>query len=221
MQDHERTIRPALAVVVVICFFLPFVQLTCGGQQIASLSGWDLATGTTVKPPDMDNMFESFPGAEQYKADPAATTQTDNWNTDESATPQDPTAAEDPTGEMSMEGGELEAEPTASVALILAGIALIASFAAKRRAMFIGAIASGLCAVLLFILKSNGMGDMPPEAMGIISIKWTMAFWVATFGSAALAVVTFRTLNQQEPPVSEKPRLVIQPYQEKQPTHQP
>jgi hypothetical protein len=30
---------------MVVCFFLPWVLVSCGGQSIATLSGWDLAAG--------------------------------------------------------------------------------------------------------------------------------------------------------------------------------
>jgi len=36
------------ASVAVLCFFLPWILVSCGGQQVASFSGWQLAAGTTV-----------------------------------------------------------------------------------------------------------------------------------------------------------------------------
>lgn len=34
--------------VAVLCFFLPWIRVSCGGQSVATLSGWELAAGTTV-----------------------------------------------------------------------------------------------------------------------------------------------------------------------------
>lgn len=38
----------AAASVAVICFFLPWVLVSCGGQPVASISGWQLAAGGSV-----------------------------------------------------------------------------------------------------------------------------------------------------------------------------
>lgn len=32
-----------------LCFFLPWVLVSCGGQPVATLSGWQLAAGGTIK----------------------------------------------------------------------------------------------------------------------------------------------------------------------------
>lgn len=36
------------ASVAVICFFLPWVLVSCGGQPVASISGWQLAAGGSI-----------------------------------------------------------------------------------------------------------------------------------------------------------------------------
>ena len=46
-----RKLTPAVFVLALICFFLPFATFSCQGQEVASLSGIRLATGTTVKQP--------------------------------------------------------------------------------------------------------------------------------------------------------------------------
>jgi hypothetical protein len=45
-------ISPAISGFAFFCFFLPFVTLSCPGGQF-TLSGTQLATGTTLKAPDM------------------------------------------------------------------------------------------------------------------------------------------------------------------------
>lgn len=37
------------AAVAVVCFFLPWILVSCGGQSVGSFSGWELAAGTTVR----------------------------------------------------------------------------------------------------------------------------------------------------------------------------
>ncbi len=53
MNGIARKLSPATLILVLICFFLPFVTFSCQGQRIASLSGMQLATGTTVQQPQM------------------------------------------------------------------------------------------------------------------------------------------------------------------------
>jgi hypothetical protein len=55
-MESLKKFSPAVYVVIVILFFMPFVNLSCGGQTIMSISGFQLITGTEVK---ADGMFGS------------------------------------------------------------------------------------------------------------------------------------------------------------------
>ena len=48
-MEPLKKFSPAFYGVIVILFFLPFVNLSCGGQTIMSVSGFQLITGTEVK----------------------------------------------------------------------------------------------------------------------------------------------------------------------------
>ncbi len=50
MKQKSVGIRIAPFVVGVLCFLLPFVQVSCGGQKIASFTGVQLATGFEFNP---------------------------------------------------------------------------------------------------------------------------------------------------------------------------
>lgn len=52
MPPVPKAISPALFGVILVCFLLPWVNLTCAGQTYATLTGFDLVTGTTVKAQD-------------------------------------------------------------------------------------------------------------------------------------------------------------------------
>jgi len=52
-MEPVKKFSPALYGVIVILFFLPFVNLSCGGQTIMSVTGFQLITGTEVKPTGM------------------------------------------------------------------------------------------------------------------------------------------------------------------------
>ncbi len=46
-----RKLAPVSYILALLCFLLPFVQISCGGQKLASLTGVQLMTGTEIKPP--------------------------------------------------------------------------------------------------------------------------------------------------------------------------
>ena len=43
-----RIISSSAAFVVLVCFFLPWISVSCSEQEIATLSGYDLVTGTDI-----------------------------------------------------------------------------------------------------------------------------------------------------------------------------
>lgn len=46
-------LSPAAYALALVCFLLPFVELSCQGQRLASFTGVQVATGTSVKEPQM------------------------------------------------------------------------------------------------------------------------------------------------------------------------
>lgn len=38
--------NPALFIILIVCFFLPFVQVSCGGEKLIEASGIDIVTGS-------------------------------------------------------------------------------------------------------------------------------------------------------------------------------
>ncbi len=59
-----RKLSPLSYILALLCFLLPFVQISCAGQKLVTLTGVQLMTGTEIKPPT-----ELF----GIKADPSAT----------------------------------------------------------------------------------------------------------------------------------------------------
>lgn len=232
MLQHERKLRPALAGLIVLCFLMPFVKISCGGQPIASMTGMDLVLGNRPDPTGMlgDQMADSFNNrfgaalstpdgqrlAQPYQVDTTDTTSV-NFNTANSYQP-DTTSA---SGSFQMtpsstESAGFSGEPFSIAALAGAVLALLFAFSATRKAMLFSAVAAGLAAVALFILKSRFSGDMPPEAAQVISVEWTLAYWVALIGSAILAGFTFMA-RSENPEESQRPRFVMSTYHDNQP----
>lgn len=52
-MEPLKKFSPAFYGVIVILFFMPFVNLSCGGQTIMSVTGFQLITGTEVSPTGM------------------------------------------------------------------------------------------------------------------------------------------------------------------------
>jgi lysylphosphatidylglycerol synthetase-like protein (DUF2156 family) len=215
MFDRERAIRPALAGIVVLCFLLPFVEITCGGQKIAAISGVDMALGREIKPPDMSSMMgmgmkqTNDPRFESELAKPYEdTTNHDSASMSFGTTSQDgnPFSSSGTGGK-----GKVKPEPTAAAAFALSALALVTALGASRKLMIGSAVCAGLAAVALFVMKTRFSGDIPPEVATVIGIEWTFAFWAALVGSAALAIFTIRVLSETSTPVA-RPRMVIQSY---------
>lgn len=50
---HKSKVSPAIFIVATLSFLLPFVTVSCNGQKVTSLTGVELATGTTVEEPQV------------------------------------------------------------------------------------------------------------------------------------------------------------------------
>ena len=55
MEELKKFLNPLFFVMIIICFFLPFFNLTCQQQKIASITGFELITGTTISFNDLNN----------------------------------------------------------------------------------------------------------------------------------------------------------------------
>lgn len=220
MQENQRTIRPALAVIVLICFFMPFVKISCGGQPIASITGLDLAIGKKIETP---GPFGEAGGniANNYKSDNTGVNQPSSDDQLQFNNPADSTqqfASTDAGNPFGTGNGDakIQPQPLAAIALGLAVIALLAALGSSRRGMIVSAATAAITAVLLFILKSNMSSDIPSNMMGVLAFEWTWSYWVALIGSAVLAAFTAKLLSQKDT-TRQPPRLVINSYSEQKP----
>jgi len=63
MKEEIKRMSPAVYVVILICFFLPFTHISCAGERIATLTGLQLVTGTTIE----ESLSASFGEKEESK----------------------------------------------------------------------------------------------------------------------------------------------------------
>jgi DNA-directed RNA polymerase subunit RPC12/RpoP len=53
MTNHLKKFSPIPFLVCILCFFFPFVNVSCGGQRVASFRGIQLVTGITIRQPEL------------------------------------------------------------------------------------------------------------------------------------------------------------------------
>jgi hypothetical protein len=53
MASNVKKASPAVFILALICFFLPFVTFSCEGRKVLSLTGIQLVTGSTIQQPQM------------------------------------------------------------------------------------------------------------------------------------------------------------------------
>jgi preprotein translocase subunit SecG len=68
VESNIKKASPAVFVLALICFFLPFVTFSCQGQKVLTLSGIQLVTGTSMQ---QSQMFGP-PKSEKINAEPLA-----------------------------------------------------------------------------------------------------------------------------------------------------
>jgi hypothetical protein len=171
-MDSIKKFSPAAFAIIIICFFLPFVNLTCSGQTVMSLTGIQLITGAEYKPQGMFNQEEMF----------------DNQ-------------PEQQTG-LKTSGQDIEAQPMAFFALLFAVVGLILSFIKNRIMAIICTVASVLGAVCMLLLKANIDGDASMQGQGVIQIEYQFGYWLAFLLFIAVAVLSWFNTKESAGPVT-------------------
>jgi hypothetical protein len=63
MQESLKKFSPAVFGIILICFMLPWVNLSCQGQNAAAFSGLQLVTGTAVQQQNQEIKSEPLAAA--------------------------------------------------------------------------------------------------------------------------------------------------------------
>lgn len=69
MNNVLKRVSPAMFVIVLICFFLPFTTFTCSGEKMATITGVQYLTGTSITVPGSGS-FGSRPQTEEISPEP-------------------------------------------------------------------------------------------------------------------------------------------------------
>jgi hypothetical protein len=54
-SSQMKQLSPGVFGITLLCFFLPFINITCGGEKIASVSARELVTGGTLETPEQSD----------------------------------------------------------------------------------------------------------------------------------------------------------------------
>ena len=68
-QDNVKRFSPSLFIIILICFFLPFIDISCSGHKVISFTGIQMVTGTTIQQP---SMFGNETKSEKVNPEPLA-----------------------------------------------------------------------------------------------------------------------------------------------------
>jgi hypothetical protein len=67
MEEFNKNLNTVLFLVIIICFFLPFFNLTCQNQKIASITGLELISGTSISTDQINKGMKSLDITEPSK----------------------------------------------------------------------------------------------------------------------------------------------------------
>lgn len=68
-MESFKKFSPVVYVVIIFCFLLPFFNLSCSGQKVMNLTGFQIVTGTEY---EQQNMFGGVGKTTKIKAEPLA-----------------------------------------------------------------------------------------------------------------------------------------------------
>jgi hypothetical protein len=69
MKEEIKKFSPAIYGLALICFFLPFTHISCQGEKVATFTGVQLVTGTTI---EQTEMFSEGKKAKKIAPEPLA-----------------------------------------------------------------------------------------------------------------------------------------------------
>ena len=167
---YARKLSPAPFGLVLLCFFLPFVHVSCSGERVTTFSGFQLVTGTEVSDADISKSMGRSMGM---------------------GTGLPPELRS--SSERRKVGPELWA--VAAFLTAIAGLAI--SFIKDRRGWIGGVIAGSVGAVMLLLLKLKIDNDVVREGRklgrefgkGLLEVQYATGYHLALLvfiGAAAL-----------------------------------
>jgi hypothetical protein len=172
MQNSLKKFSPAAFAVAVVCFILPWVNLSCEGQRVATFTGLQLVTGTAVQQQDMFSQRLNQTRAQelQRKVQHGEMTQ-------------------EQADRQANEPSRVGSEPLAVAVLLSTVLGLALSFLRGGKSAIIPAVVGLAASILLLLLKSKIATDAIDQSEGMVHAEFAIGFWVVlilSLGAAAL-----------------------------------
>lgn len=144
-----KKLSPAIFGIVLICFFLPWVNVSCQGQKIATFSGIQLVTGTTIEEPKMFRELKGFshPYADELRRS-------------------------------SKQANKIEGELFAILAFLAAIGGLSSGFLKRKMGTLGPAIAGGTGTILLLLLSAKLNNDIFQQGQGLLQLDCRIGFYL-------------------------------------------
>jgi hypothetical protein len=182
-------VSPSLYVLAILFFFFTFCELSCSKQPIASLTGFELVTGSEINPFAESGMLgELSKLSKELKDD---NNEERDIDSDEPAIPN------------IKEGSQnIPPNPYAIAALIAAFVGLLFSFLKVKNAAIFSGYAGVLGAVALFVMQIIFSNEVKKagNGMAIITVNFALAYWAALFcllGAGILNILRGRAQNEE------------------------
>jgi hypothetical protein len=192
-------VSPSLYVLAILFFFFTFCELSCSKQPIASLTGFELVTGSEINPFAESGMIGELSKLSKELKEEKGEEERD-IDSDAPALPN------------IKEGSQnIPANPYAIAALIAALVGLLFSFLKVKNATIFSGYAGVLGAIALFVMQITLSNEVKKagNGMAIITVNFALAYWSALFcllGGGILNILRGRAQNEdamEVPPVVE------------------
>lgn len=170
---EKRNLIPIAFGAVIVLFFFSFVNFKCNGSQIASVSGFNLVTGTNIKTPmsGLDN-FSGYP-------DDASS-----------------------SSEKKAKGEEVPSSNWAILALLSAVAGVITYYKKVKNEALIGFVIGIIGTVSLLVLRWSLKQTVASEVNGMVNIEVDFAFgyWMSLLMFIVGGGISFLRLKKNPAP---------------------
>ncbi|MBE9031319.1 hypothetical protein IQ266_16410 [filamentous cyanobacterium LEGE 11480] len=158
LKDILSKVSPSIFALIIICFFLPFTTVSCQNAKIATLSGFQVATGADVE--QTSGLASSLGNMKELQ--------------DLSKEVSKAANVEVPKPKAQ----KIKGNPIAGVVLAMAFAGIAMSFVAIRQKAMIEAAIAGVGAVMMFILKLTIDGEITKQGGGMFQVDYEIGYWL-------------------------------------------
>lgn len=190
----KKNILRIILIIVLVCFLLPYVSVSCSTMKIIDANGYNLLVGGKVDTSSFNEMSKSF-GTDIGDLGDLGDIGDNEVNKDNK---------DNDTGSSSQKGVAKDYGPQLMVILAFAAAiaGLIITFIRTKKAVLysaIAAVAGFVCTIASIFTIRSWVTNNSAEAEAIIKINYQIGFFLILIGFAAAAVFGFYTIYYKKP----------------------